>query len=558
MQCWQCGRTVRQGAKLCIYCGAKLAEDDEEEAPRGAGSRASKRTPEPGAYRSSVSRDDEDARRAAPPYGESEEYPTFTPPTDRDERYARRERPSPRSREDDDPGRSPNYPRPRDQRPLDPMDDPRAPFSRARGTTSPGRERRDPDRYDDMRSGAENGPPGYAAEERPRRASRAARDDEWGGGGGEPRPSHGPRRESRDDYAGYDGGRDGGRASSSSSSRRRSDMEYEGGYPPARGDRGEGYDDRYERGSSRDRPPSRGPQVERDWERADPRGGYRGDARGAPYPPSPLDDSWGLPAVGGGLSNEWDVAPSEELPAPPPRGGRVSGGRDARGRSGSPAKGQRQGGGGRVFLVVVLVLVVIGLIGAGVVLAPKVMSRFGGTKGSDLDTQPPFATYTPGPSPTPLAKYSDYVGKHVQFAINYPKEWSSAESSDASQGQSDYVATFTQPAPQAALLVEQSGAFDAVGNDELIHDEVLAGQNGGSTFTETIGSPARALIGGEQWLRREYVVVAKDGTKLHMAILSCHHKGHGYVIVLVSLPQNFAHDDQTTFQSMLSTFRFLA
>jgi hypothetical protein len=426
-----------------------------------------------------------------------------------------------------------------------------------------GRERREPNRYDDARYGAKDDPSGagdgyrrgsreHPPEDHSRRASRSGRDD-WGGGGGEPRSSRGSRREGRGDYDDYGSGRDYGRAAppSSSGSRHRSDKEYGGGY-----------DERHERGSSRDRHPSRGPQVERDRERGESPGGYGGDARGASYPQPPLEDSWGMPAVGGESLGVWGDAPSEELPAP--MGAR--GGRDARSRSASAGKGtrrgrtdrgQRGGGGGRVALIFLVVLIVIGLIGAGVLVAPKLLSSFGGAKGNSLDAQPPFATYTPGPTPTPPPNYVEYVSQQLHIAIDYPKEWSKSEA-PADAGKTDWVDTFTRPTPQAAILVEQSSGFDGIDNDEMIHDEVLAGQSEGSTLTETSTTPAKALIGGEQWLRRDFDVTTKSGSKLHMGILSCHHAGHGYVIVLVSLPQNFVHDDQTTFQSILSTFRFLA
>ncbi|HEX8036922.1 MAG TPA: hypothetical protein VF510_23900 [Ktedonobacterales bacterium] len=563
MQCWQCGRSVREGAKLCIFCGAKLADDEEQEAPRALESRSGRRSSEPDGHRSAASRRDEDDLGDAPPYGESEEYAASNQPRDGDDRHAHRERAPSHPRDNGDyPDRSVNYPRPRESRSRDPMDDPRAPIQRARGTMPPsGRERREPNRHDDARYGAKDDPSGvgddyrrgkreHAPEDHPRRASRSGRDDDWGGGG-EPRSSRGSRREGRGDD--YDSSRDYGRAAppSSSGSRRRSDMEYGGGY-----------DGRHERGSSRDRHAGRGPQAERDWERGEARGGYRGDARGAAHPQPSLDDSWGMPAAGGEQLGVWGSTLSEELPAP--LGSRR--GRDARGRSAPAGKGtragradkeQRGGGGGRVALIFLVVLIVIGLIGAGVLVAPKLLSRFGGANGNGLDTQPPFATYTPGPTPTPPAKYVEYVSQQLHIALDYPKEWSKSEA-PADAGKTDWIDTFTQPAPQAALLVEQSSGFDAIGNDELIHDEVLAEQSEGSTLTETTTTPLQALIGGEQWLRRDFDVTPKGGSKLHIGVLSCHHLGHGYVIVLISLPQNFVHDDQTTFQSILSTFRFVA
>lgn len=568
MQCWQCGRSVRQGAKLCIYCGAKLAEDDEQE-PRRSESRSGRRSSEQGRHRSPAPRGTDDTRGKAPPYGDSEEYAAYKPPDARDNRYvrderyarddhhARRERPpshprdggghpdrsadNSRSRD-----RSTDDSRSRDRSSRDPMDDPRAPIQRSSRATPPSsRERREPNRDNDMRS-----------------ASRPARDDEWGGGG-EPRPPRGSRREEPGDYTDYDHsqdydnslGKEYNRATppSSSDSRRRSDMER--GYD-ARGGRSNGYDERSERGSSRDRHPSRGPQLERDRER----GGYRGDARGAPYPQPLVDDSWGMPAVGAAPVDDWGVAPSEELPTP--MGARA--GRDALGRSGSARRGKSSDKGdkakgsigGRIFRAVSLMITILGLISSGVLVAPKILSHFGFTQGGTGDTQPPFATYTPGPTPTPPPNYVEYVSKHLQFAIDYPKGWSTGESS-ADAGKTDWVDTFRQPSPQAEILVERSTGFDTIGNDEMIHAEVLAGQSDGSTFTETTTAPVHALIGGEQWLRRDFDVTAKAGAKVHMGILSCHHQGHGYVIVLTSLPQNFAHDDQTTFQTTLGTFRFL-
>ncbi len=220
MECWQCGRSVRQGAKLCIYCGAKLADDDEQEAPRASESRSSRRSSERGGYRSAGPRSDEDGLGDAP-YGESEEYAAYDQPRNGDERHAHRERTPSHPRDDGDyPDKSVNYPRPRESRSRDPLDDPRAPIQRARGTMPPsGRERREPNRYDEARYGANDDPSGdgdgyrrsareHTPEERSRRAARPGRDDEWGGGGGESRSSRGARREGREGNGGYDNGRD--------------------------------------------------------------------------------------------------------------------------------------------------------------------------------------------------------------------------------------------------------------------------------------------------------------------------------------------------------------
>ncbi|MGZ3583838.1 MAG: zinc-ribbon domain-containing protein, partial [Ktedonobacterales bacterium] len=192
MQCWQCGRSVRQGAKLCIYCGAKLADDEEQEAPRASESRSGRRSSEQGGYRSATSRRDEDDQGDVSPYdAASKEHAAYNQARNGDDRHGRRDRAPSHPRDDSDyPDRSVNYPRPRESRSRDPMDDPRAPIQRARGTMPPsGRERREPNRHDDARYSAKDDPSGvgdgyrrsareHAPEERQHRASRAGRDDD--------------------------------------------------------------------------------------------------------------------------------------------------------------------------------------------------------------------------------------------------------------------------------------------------------------------------------------------------------------------------------------------
>src|SRR5437879_8288027 len=117
MQCWQCGRSVRQGAKLCIYCGAKLADDEEQEAPGALESRSGRRSSEQGGYRSAASRRDEDDLGDAPPYEASEEYAAYNQPHDRDDGPASRERAPSHPRDDSDYSeRSVNYPSTRESR----------------------------------------------------------------------------------------------------------------------------------------------------------------------------------------------------------------------------------------------------------------------------------------------------------------------------------------------------------------------------------------------------------------------------------------------------------
>ncbi|HZC77852.1 MAG TPA: hypothetical protein VE258_08900, partial [Ktedonobacterales bacterium] len=82
------------------------------------------------------------------------------------------------------------------------------------------------------------------------------------------------------------------------------------------------------------------------------------------------------------------------------------------------------------------------------------------------------------------------------------------------------------------------------------------GQTTGLTFAATASDAASTNVGGEQWTRKEFDVTQANQPKLHMVILSCHHAGHGYALLLAAQSTGFAQTYTSTFQKVLSSFRF--
>jgi len=472
MECWQCGRQVRQGAKLCIYCGADLTHNG------GAFE------PEPPAQRGSSYVENESEELPRPGRGSSR-------------------------------GGSRAVPR-------DPFDDPRAPAPGA-----PRSSRRDDyGEYGQGRSSSRaNGP-----DERRRSSSSGNRErsgyrSDWQGDAsrdGSPRANRRPE------------GRAGGHGRS-------------GGHDDAYADdrRGE-YDDAYDAYDAR--------------ERHGGRGGRDGYGRGQPdpYANSPLDDSWNLPALAGQASEEgwavgggpgWGDVPGRLSPAGSPPGRGAAGGRSTR---------QRGSGSGRTAVIALVVAIALAMIAGGVVVGPRLLARLGGTAGG-ASAAHPFTTYTPGPTPTPIAKFKEFVSAQSHFVVNYPADWSSPyPQNDTSHGQYDYIDTLSKADPYMRVIVEQAQSFDAATDQQIIQGEVAGGQTTttGLTFTATASGAASTIVGGEQWTRKEFDVTQANQPKLHMVILSCHHAGHGYALLLAAQSTGFAQTYTSTFQKVLSSFRF--
>jgi hypothetical protein len=357
--------------------------------------------------------------------------------------------------------------------------------------------------------------------------------------------------------------------------------EYSAEYPDPRGynQRGASYDPRAAgaerrdsgRGRQNDVQPDYGdrrsaagpPQTYKPSDRYNPRDGY--DTRDR-YDPR---DRWDAPDPA--AEGAWDRSPSRT-----PRG-RGGGGweeldRDeylpfqAQNRPGIPGTPQtglwqtsKQSPGRRrrvtLLLVAVLVIVVVSVGAVGVVLKPGILARLhGGTTAGD--NAPPFVTYTPGPTPTPPANFKEFDSPHAHYVLDYPKGWTESSSPPGSGTTYDYVDSFTSASPAASLTVEQAGAFSSIIRPDIIQAEVRGAEGSGRTFKLIANPIATMELGGEQWVRSDYLVSESGGVQLHMAILACHHDQLGYAIVLVSLPNNFSQDSQTAFEPILNSFHF--
>lgn len=163
-----------------------------------------------------------------------------------------------------------------------------------------------------------------------------------------------------------------------------------------------------------------------------------------------------------------------------------------------------------------------------------------------------FIAYTPGPTPTTLPNYMLYQSDTSAYIVNYPKDWTLKKAADSG----DYTDTFSAKEGLPYLSLERATSFDPLQDSVIVDAEVSGGKQAGETFKETSGA-AIVHIGGEAWTRREFDVTTKDGAQLHMAILGCHHMGHGYAIVFAASQGDFAALNTSTLQPMLTSFRFV-
>jgi hypothetical protein len=167
----------------------------------------------------------------------------------------------------------------------------------------------------------------------------------------------------------------------------------------------------------------------------------------------------------------------------------------------------------------------------------------------------PFATFTPGATPTVADHFKAFQSDRSKYSIIYPEAWNATSNERTTQGQYDYIDTFALQDAPSRLLVEQAGAFSAYTDQQIIQNEVSNATQNGVTFTKADAPAPTQKVGGATWTRQDYSVSA-NGNPVHMALLVCHHGGRGYVIVLVSSAGEFSNDDQSVFEPMLSSFVF--
>jgi hypothetical protein len=219
----------------------------------------------------------------------------------------------------------------------------------------------------------------------------------------------------------------------------------------------------------------------------------------------------------------------------------------------APADGERSRNARRVTTIVLSILLVPLIAVPAILFGPQLASRLGGQQAASPTPQA-FATYTPGPTPTVVPHYKLFTGQQSGYLLNYPEQWT-VRSNDKTGSDHDHIDTFQSTTASSVLSVERSDDFNAYSDSDILDGEVRAAQQNGATFTAAAGTATSQVIGGEHWLRREYVV-SFGGKSLHMVILVCHHRGRGYVIVVSTLDKNYSAEAQKYFAPMLQSFRF--
>jgi hypothetical protein len=230
------------------------------------------------------------------------------------------------------------------------------------------------------------------------------------------------------------------------------------------------------------------------------------------------------------------------------------------GRGASAARSRRNDADGRSFpiggLLVALVSIAV-LAGLGFGGYKLLTAQAPATRPTTLVAEAPFATYTPGPTPAPIANFKEFASARAKYVLSYPNTWAVSSNEGKLQQLYDYTDVFNPPNSPSHVSVEQADVFSYYNEQRIIQGEVAGAQQSGFTFTEVATAQTTQTVGGAQWQRREYDINA-NGQPLHMAILATHHSGKGYVIVLVSSAAEFGNDAQAVFDPMLASFRFSA
>jgi hypothetical protein len=213
-----------------------------------------------------------------------------------------------------------------------------------------------------------------------------------------------------------------------------------------------------------------------------------------------------------------------------------------------------------LILAFAALLLVIAAAVIGVLVLPGRNSHPTGTVADD-----PFATFTPGATPTVPDHFKSFQSDRSKYSIIYPEAWTATSQEHTTQGQYDYIDIFALQNAPSQLLVEQAGAAAGYTDQQLIQNAVTLAQQNGVTFakaqtqnptqTPTQSQTPTQQIGGVTWTRQDYSVNA-NGTPVYLALLACHHGGRGYVIVLASSSSEFGNDDQAVFEPMLKSFIF--
>ncbi len=565
MRCWQCGSTIRDGAQLCVYCGAKQSETpagyDTPQGQRSSQRDADERSrPDPRRHSSDSPHDSQGwyAERERP---DDRHGPRTNAP--RDAYSSERERGEARGR-GDDPGYSDELQSARyreDDREWQSRDDSRA-FD-AYG------------RYDDSRESA-----AYSASYDSREESaygqydRRERYDEGGYDRRERYDEGGYDRRGRDRYDDPGDSRELDATDERYAQSRdgRGGWDERGRQQPVQRDerRTAGQPPAPERPAPQRNAPQRASRPLRD-ESFDPR--YRGQAPGGLPPLTMERAAFGVASRGRTphdrdvQAQEYEIGGGQHLVRAPQRRTEGAPGRRAlqpadysQGQTRIPADAPRSRGlRRRISLFVgVMVLVLLVLAIALVMFAPGLRGTLSNRipiLKSQTTGAPAFATYTPGPTPTVLPNYKQYADATTGYILNFPQDWTNRADMRTSGGQPDASELFQSADGFSTFGVEQAAAFATASDDTIVRAEITPLSADGNTVTELTPVPAPRTIGGEIWQHHEYKVTVK-GVDEHVTVFACHHAGKPFAIVMISTTQQYANTDTAAFEPMLSTFRF--
>ncbi len=107
-----------------------------------------------------------------------------------------------------------------------------------------------------------------------------------------------------------------------------------------------------------------------------------------------------------------------------------------------------------------------------------------------------FATYTPGPTPTPATNFKEFASARAKYVLSYPNTWAVSSNEAKLQQQYDYTDVFNPPNSPSHVSVEQAGVFSYYTEQKIIQGEVTGAQQSGFTFTEVTTAQAKQTVGG--------------------------------------------------------------
>ena len=120
----------------------------------------------------------------------------------------------------------------------------------------------------------------------------------------------------------------------------------------------------------------------------------------------------------------------------------------------SPAK--RRGVSIRGLLVALVVVAILGGLGYGAYTLLR--SQGSAARPTAIVPDAAFATYTPGPTPTPATNFKEFASARAKYVLSYPNTWAVSSNEAKLQQQYDYTEASDPPNSPSHVSVEQAGS----------------------------------------------------------------------------------------------------